>query len=142
MAGAQVEFNYQTWILRYPEFADTVPQELAEIYFAEATLYHANDGSGPVVDGAQQLLLLGMLVAHIAQINAGSAGNAASPVAGVLTSASEGSVSVGIQPFSAPGSEMWFVTTKYGIQYWAATAQYRTMRYVAAKPRVFNPPVY
>lgn len=142
MAGAIVTFDYQEWALRYPEFNDTVDPELAALYFAEATIYHANDGSGPVTDAAQQKILLYMIVAHVAQLNKGSSIQSLSPLAGPITNASEGSVSVGAQLPQVPGSQAWFILTRYGYNYWFATAAFRTMRYTIGPRRTFNPPGY
>jgi hypothetical protein len=93
--------------------------------------------------------LLNMLVAHLAQLNLpagggdGSAGgtNAAapSPLVGRITNATEGSVSVQTQMDLPLGSAQWFNQTPYGAQFWAATAAYRTMRYVPIPPRDMDP---
>ena len=125
--GVVVEFNYQAWIARYPEFAQ-VPNVVAQLYFGEATLYHANDGSGPVSDLMTQTSLLNMLTAHIALLNSPDAqGNPPSPLVGKVQSANEGSVSVSVL-YNPTNPEQWFSQTKYGAAYWAATAQYRTFR--------------
>jgi hypothetical protein len=83
-----------------------------------------------------------MLTAHIAWLNAprdadgnpASTGSPASPIVGRINSASEGSVSVqadiGDATAGSP-SQPWYMQTRYGAAYWAATAQYRTARYVA-----------
>lgn len=127
--GSQVTFDYATWVSRYPEFG-AVSEPLATFYFTEATLYWRNDGTGPVSDDAAQSMLLNMLTAHIAAGNAAINGVPASPIVGRITNASEGSVSVTAEYASEiPGSMAWFVTTKYGTAFWAATAAFRTMRY-------------
>lgn len=131
--GAIATFSYQAWKARYPEFG-TVSQDLADAYFAEATLYLRNDGTGPVQDAGQQLVLLNMLVAHIASISAlNDDGTAANSLVGPITGASEGSVSVSTALQLEPGSAAWFQTSKYGYQFWAATAAYRSMRYVPSR---------
>lgn len=124
-----VNFDYSAWVKRYPEFA-TVTEPLAADYFTEATLYMANDGTGPVTDLAQLSLLLNMLTAHIARIYAIIAGQAPSGLVGRIESASEGSVDVTVKLADAiPGSMAWFVQTPYGLSFWQATARYRTARY-------------
>lgn len=130
--GAVATFDYPTWAARYPEFS-AVSSALAQAYFGEATLYLANDGTGPVQDAGQQLALLNMLTAHIAALNAGTNGQPASPLVGRIAHASEGSVSVSTEMPAMPGSAAWFMQTKYGLSYWQATAQYRTMRYVPGR---------
>lgn len=139
MADPQVQFDYATWVARYPELA-SVPEATAQLYFDEAGLYWRNDGTGPEADDAVQLRLMNMLTAHIAKLSYPLGGSPASPLVGPVTSASEGSVSVSVQPLQAPGTQAWYVTTVYGAQFWAATAAYRTARYVPGPQRRFNPP--
>lgn len=135
-----VTFDYQQWALRYPEFDSTVTQPQAQDYFDQATIYHANDGSGPVKDEAQQRVLLYLLTAHLAQIYSGSSTTPLNPFIGPISSATEGSVSVAAQIPQIPGSSAWFALSKYGYNYWFATAPFRTARYRAVVPRQFNPP--
>ena len=131
--GAIAVFSYPLWKARYPEF-NTVSQDLATAYFNEATLYLRNDGTGPVQDAGQQLLLLGMLTAHIAKLNAlNDDGSSASGLVGPITAASEGSVSVSSGLVVEPGTAGWFQQTPYGYAFWNATAPYRAMRYVPSR---------
>lgn len=138
MATPFVVFDYALWILRYPEFSE-VSAELAQLYFDEATMFLRNDGSGPVTDAAIQLRLLNLMTAHIAALNSGANGQTPSPFVGQMTSASEGSVSVGANALAAPGTYAWWILTRYGAEFWAATAAYRTMHYRVPIPRVFSP---
>lgn len=127
--GVIVNFDYNSWLVRYPEFgvsgAQFVSPQLAQAYFDEATSYQANNGAGPVSDPGLQLRLLNMLTAHIAALNV----TGSSPLVGRINTASEGSVSVGAENNYPPGTPQWYQQTKYGAAWWAATAQYRTMRY-------------
>lgn len=139
--GATASFDYQVFKLRYPEF-NAVPEALVAQYFIEATLFHANNGSGPVCDAPTQLLLLNMVTAHIAQLNAPAAvpPQPGSPqMVGAISSASEGSVSVSATNNYPPGSAQWWQQTKYGSSYWTATAAYRTMHYIPNPGRNMNP---
>ncbi len=136
--GAVATFNFTTFAARYPEFASLDPG-LAGLYFGEATLYLANDGSGPVADAGQQLVLLNMLTAHIAKLNATISGVAPSGLVGRISSSSEGSVSVAVDNGPATASAAWFQQTSYGAAFWSATARYRTMRYVSGRQRSFGP---
>lgn len=137
--GAVAQFDVAKWRTRYPEFA-YVTDDQAKEYFAEATIYHANDGSGPVRSATTQLVLLNMLVAHIAALYASkTAGkdDPANPLVGRIGNATEGSVSVQADyADSTPGSMAWFVQTRYGASYWQATSQFRTFRY---RPRMIRP---
>lgn len=123
-------FNYAAWAARYPEFAATVNEATATLYFDEATLY-CNNGSGALVPAdavtyQPRLTLLNMLTAHIAALNAPGSSN----LVGRVASATQGSVSVTADMGAQPGTAAWFNQTKYGAAYWQATAQYRTMRQV------------
>jgi hypothetical protein len=136
-ADQQVAFSYRLWLARYPEFV-SVSELTADQFFAEATLFWRNDGTGPVTDDVIQLRLLNMLVAHLAALNASIL--LGSPIVGPITSATEGSVSIGGQALVAPGTAAWFVLTRYGAEFWAATAAFRTMRYRVGPRRQFEPP--
>lgn len=129
--GVIVQFSYAAWIARYPEFA-SVTQPTAEQYFAEASVYHRNDGGGPVTDPTVQSVLLNMVTAHIAARYSTPTGGAqpSGGLVGRLTNATEGSVSAGTQNDYPPGTVQWFQQTKYGSDYYLATAPYRTMRYM------------
>lgn len=143
--GIQVAFDYPAWVARYPEFAQ-VNEPTANAYFAEASVYHDNSGVGEPTNATVQLALLNMMTAHIAARYAIINGVAPAPFVGRINSATEGSVSVGIEGFTnaAPGSQQWLITTRYGSDYWYATTPYRTMRYITGPRRVFDavfPPV-
>jgi len=136
--SAAVDFSYDGWVARYPEFA-AVPEATAAAYFAEAGLYWRNDGTSLNPTVGTQLLYLNMLTAHIAALYSQSQGalepgapqDANTPV-GRVSSAAQGSVNVSTELATAPGTggvEAWLAQTKYGLGFWAATAAYRTMRY-------------
>lgn len=141
MTVPPVLFDYTAWLVRYPEFSD-VPELLAQAYFDEAGTLIGNEAGNPafgvtVYEGttAVPLLkrLLYMVTAHIAQMNSGANGaGGPSGIVGRISSASEGSVSVSSEYGDSGGpSEAFFLQTRYGAAYWAATAQFRTMQYVA-----------
>jgi hypothetical protein len=139
--GVSVAFNYDQWVARYPEFAGSVNSTQAGELFAEATIYHRNDGGGPVRNAAAQTVFLNMMVAHLAQLYFGTSANPASandPV-GRVTTAGQGSVSAGFDTGVPPGTAAWFDQTKYGFAYWRATAIFRTMRYIPGHPRPVSP---
>lgn len=134
-----VSFDYSTWSLRYPELTASVPQPLAALYFSEATLYCDNTPTSVIRDLTVRSMLLNMLVSHIAALNAPINGQESSPLVGRITSATQGSVSVATQ-FDVPaGCPQFFAQTKYGVAFWVATAQFRTMRYVPGAVPNVNP---
>ena len=146
-----VTFDYAVWVARFPEFA-AISQPLAQAYFDEANLYCMNSCFNPAWPDGTLPVLLNLVTAHIAwlsaprdaQGNPASTGSAASPLVGRINSATEGSVSVSADvggDVSSQGSQAWWYQTKYGIAWWAATAQYRTARY-SARPTVVPGPGY
>lgn len=127
-----VVFDPAAFKQRYPEFS-TVSDALLSDYFAEATIYLDNTDCSRVQDVDVRRMLLWMLVAHIAAINAGVNGEGASPLVGRINNATEGSVSVGTDMGAVPFTATWFLQTKYGAAFWQATAPFRTMRYVPGR---------
>jgi hypothetical protein len=107
--------------------------------FIEAGAYHANDGSGPVTNLDHQKIMLGLVAAHLAQTYYGSNGAASTGVVGQVTSASQGTASISVQPIQASGTQAFWLTTPYGANYWRMTAPYRLFRYLAPPQRVFDP---
>jgi len=137
MGGPAVQFSYETWIARYPEFSG-VPPELATLYFQEAGLYFANCGWTGALPMAP--LLLNMLTAHIAQLNAPLGGEPSPQTVGRINSAGQGSVNVALEwdGGTASPSQAFFIQTKYGAAFWQATASFRQARYRARPTLVPN----
>jgi hypothetical protein len=132
-----VTFNYQVWAARYPMLATSVTQPAAQSFFDEATLYLDNSPGSLVRDVGKRAVLLGMLTAHIATLNAPINGQEPSGLVGRITNASQGSVSVAVQNDYPPGTVQWYQQTAFGAAFYAATATYRTARYLPA-PRGFG----
>lgn len=151
-----VTFVYADWIAAYPNFS-LVNQAAAQSYFNQAGLYLDNTGCSPVYDadgccyGASSTVyqtiqlteLLYMLTAHIAWLfsprNAAGQPDSAgtqppSGIVGRISQATEGTVSVSSEFAGQPGSAAWFQQTPWGAAFWAATAQFRTFRYVPGPP--------
>lgn len=127
--SAIATFDYAAWIALYPEFA-TVPAPRATLFWNEATIYHRNDGSLPAsITLAIQQSLLFMVTAHIAQRYATKGGVAPSDLVGRISDATEGSVSVSADMGQQSPNAAWWLQTKYGADYWQATAAFRTLRY-------------
>lgn len=135
-----VAFDYDAWAVRYPEFNNTVTAPLANAYFLEAQLYCDNSDRSIIVDQDERLLLLNMVTAHIAQLNAGTASQPASPLVGRISSAAEGSVNVQTEYADVmPGTMAWFIQTKYGASFWTATSKYRMGRWIPGPERNVDP---
>ena len=138
--GVAVAYTYAQWIAAYPVFTATVSDAAftASVY-PLAQQYCVNDGSGPVSTSDIQTTLLGLMCSHVAQLLYGS-GNGAAQLVGRINSATEGSVSVQADmPPATNATQAWLNQTQYGAAFWAATAQYRTMRYRAGPRRIMNP---
>ncbi len=137
MSGVVV-FSATAFVAQYPAFAayNTAHSGGLQGYFNTATLYLSNTKGSRVKDVTTRSILLNLLVAHLAQLDgvlqpAGQGSTAAA--VGRVSSATEGSASVQTQMPGAGASAAWYQQTQYGATYWAATAQYRSMRYV--RPR-------
>lgn len=130
MTTGVVTFDPAAFLVRYPEFA-SVGTPLLQAYFDEAAMvYLDNTEDSRVQQIEQRSVLLNMLVAHLAALNAGVNGQGATPLVGRINSATEGSVTVQAAMDGVPGTAAWFMQTKYGAAYWQATAAFRTMQYV------------
>jgi hypothetical protein len=142
-AAPTVTFDPAAFIAAFPDFAGCSAPQL-QGYFNRATLLFANAGwTGALPQAAT---LLDLLTAHIAWLNAprdandnpSSQGQPASPLVGRVTNASEGSVSVQVDMGEADAgspSQAYFMQTKWGAEFWAATAQFRTA-FPVIRPRV------
>lgn len=134
-------FEYAAWAARYPQIAASVDEALATLYFNEATLYLSNDDCSLVQDVARRLTLLNMITAHIAMLNAVIGGVVPSGLVGQILKATEGTVSVDVAPVGSGNSALaaWFSQTAPGFQFWAVTANLRTMHYRPGPRPSFEP---
>lgn len=142
--AAPVTYSYADWIAAFPEFAGcSAPQ--GQAYFNRAATIFANSTLNPAycAQGAAGFkTVFYMLTSHIAWLNAprdangnpAATGQPASPIVGRINTASEGSVSVGADMGDANAgspSQAWYMQTRYGAEFWAATAGQRTANYLA-----------
>lgn len=157
---APVTFDYRWWATRYPELAEWCSPGQAQGYFDIATLYCDNTDTGtptpamcslllslgmmgmpalggPISNIPKRQMLLGLLTAHVAALNASIGGEAPSGLVGRISSASEGSVSVSVAYPEVAGAE-WYNTTRYGVAFWNATKQYRTAQYFPGPGATFG----
>ncbi|EJT9650293.1 DUF4054 domain-containing protein [Salmonella enterica] len=125
-----VTFDPAAFKLRYPEFS-SLDDALLQQYFTQATIYLDNTDFSRVSDSAVRAMLLNMLVAHIAFLYSGANGQSPSGLVGRIDSASEGSVSVHAEMPGVNANSAWYMQTKYGADYWNATAPFRTFQYIS-----------
>jgi hypothetical protein len=113
-----------------PEFA-TIANGRLQQNFAYATLLLNNSCSSLMIDANVRETFLILLTAHITAILDGVNGQPPAGVVGRVSGATEGSVSVQIDMGETTQSAAWYEQTRWGALYWAATAPFRTFRYVA-----------
>ena len=136
-----VVFDPSVFKTLYPAFA-TVPTAALNFNFAQAQLMLNNSCCSAVPDAPTRELLLGLLTAHITALLNGVNGQAPSGVVGRISDAAQGSVNVSTELATAPVTSMtvaYLQQTQWGLQFLAATAQYRTMQYAAPPPRNYGP---
>lgn len=142
--GVQVTFDYPQWAATFPQFSPNLNQtQVTDLILPIAEVYCRNDGGGPVSKAETQSVLLNLMVAHVATLmfgpnGAGITGGGGSGIVGRISSATEGSVSVSAE-FPTTPNNAWFLQTTFGAAFWAATAAYRTMRYIPGPRRRINP---
>lgn len=139
---AAAVFNYQTWTAMFP-YLNGVPEVTANGFFTVAELLFANDDCSPIADPDKRLVYLNYIVAHLARL-AGypvGAGGSAAPdgMVGRVSSATEGTVSIGADYGKVRESQAWWIQTQEGATFWQMTAPFRTARYIAPPPRYFGP---
>lgn len=141
MTTPVVIFDSAVFLATYPEFSAVSTTQL-ENYFDMSDAYFKNDGSNASLSsGLERMTRLSyMVTAHLAWLFSArdAAGNPSTTgtvnqQVGQITNASEGSVSVAFASVGAGGDSVkaFFAQTKYGLMFWQATAQYRTMNYIA-----------
>lgn len=142
---AVVTFDPAAFKLQFSAFSG-FSNTLLETNFATAEVYLTNSAAAIVTDVATRTYLLNLLTAHLTQLfngtNDGTSSTAPTGLVGRVEVAKEGSVHVRADMGTMPASGAWYNQTTYGAAYWAATAKYRTFRYVPAARRCTKIGVY
>lgn len=126
-----VTFDPAAFKEAYPAFA-TVADEALEINFMAAEMLVNNTCCSRVQDANKRERLLNLLVAHITQLLNGINGQPPAGIVGVVTSATEGSVSVDTTLGPMPFTAVYFAQTQFGLLFWQLTAPFRQFVYVPA----------
>lgn len=126
----------------YPEFSSLSDLEIENLFMLAQVLLENNDCS-VVVNEEKRKVLLYLLTAHLAFLGvgisptspgAGSSPGAKSSIVGRISSATEGSVTIGLDLASnIPFRAAYFAQSKYGLLFWQMMAPYRTGLYYAKK---------
>ena len=120
-----VSFDVDTFREIFPEFSN-VTDTVLTFMFNEAVIYLDNTNYSKVTDVTLREQLLFMLVAHLAYLRFGtSSGQGGTGLVGRVSSATEGSVSVGTTLDAVSSSASWFAQSPYGLMFWQATAGWR-----------------
>ena len=140
-----VVFDSTEFLAMFPEFTgiDALTPSPLPGNFARATLQLNNTCGSLVTDANARQTLLYILTAHITFLFNGTNDGESPPnitpppgIVGRIATATEGSVSVGADFAVTPGNaQAYYIQTRYGTEFWQATAQYRTMRYAANPTR-------
>jgi hypothetical protein len=129
-------YNDADFKAAFPAFAATPSGQLLA-KFGLAGLYLDNTDCSPVRDVAARTQLLYMITAHLAQLDP-TIGK--QETVGRISNAAEGSVSVATDYVTQSQSQAFWVQTQYGAMFWAATARFRSARYVPAPRRRLGVP--
>lgn len=109
----------------YPTIQAT--DEQLEMYFEMAETFLDNTKCSVVKDMGARKRLLYLLVAHIATLTGqAEKGN---NVVGRVSSATEGTVSIGLDYGTMGNNERWYLQTPWGAMYWQLTKKYRSAVY-------------
>lgn len=135
-----VTFDFTAFKSFYPVF-NACTEAQAQFWFDQAGLYCSNNTCNPAYPDGKLATLLYMLTAHVGWLSAPrdavgipAATGTPAQITGRTSSATEGSVSIQSDIGDTNGgspSQWWYMLTPYGQAFWAASAPYRTARYVA-----------
>jgi hypothetical protein len=141
MTTGVVTFDPDAFKARFPEFF-VVDNAALGLLFDEATLVVDNTARSRVQQIEHRRPLLYLLTAHLAKIYLGTNGEPPAGLVGRINQAHEGSVSVGADMGNVPFTAAWFMQTKYGAEFWQASARWRQMRYIPGRSRAAPGPTF
>ena len=122
-----VEFDVSEFRAIYTTFSSITDAQL-QYFFAKAEM-RINNTTSSCIPYDQRKIYLYLLVAHMAElqsrINAGN-GN----LVGNISSATQGSTSIGVAIPPISSGNYWYMQTPYGAEYWDLTKKYRSALYV------------
>jgi Protein of unknown function (DUF4054) len=141
-----VTFDFTMFIALFAEFTP-LGALLSEAYFMRATgSIISNSTTNPMYADGNLPYLIYLVTAHVAALNCprdangnpSASGLPASQLAGRISSATQGSVTVQTEyPVNDPTAQQaYLMQTKYGQEYLAARAPYNTGHYLARPTRI------
>ncbi len=127
---AAVTLDVTEWKEKYPQYSGLTDSQVEDLFYA-ATSYLENNDMSAVGDEERRKYFLYLLTAHLAFLlypdSSGKGGNGG--MVGRISSASEGSVSVGSGLSNVPFNAEFFLQSTYGYMFWQATQVYRMAFY-------------
>jgi hypothetical protein len=105
----------------FPAFADVTkfPDASIQMWWTMATVY-ITDYDNCLISGPTLQAALNLMTAHLAQTFTMIASGAGTGTPGLVTGATEGSVSISMTPPPAKNAwQFWLSSTPYGLQLWA-----------------------
>ena len=128
-----VVFSPTAFKAAFTEFS-TIADAALIMNFGFAQLQLSNSCKSVVMDATKRETLLNLITAHITLLRNGSNAGPATGVVGRVSYAMEGSIVGSIDMGSIVLGQAYWMQTQFGAMFWAATAIYRTFRYVPAPP--------
>ena len=121
-----VLFDAAAFRMRYPEMDQAADGQM-EMWFTQAESIVNNTECSIVTNLKEREMLLMLLMRHFSALDERAAQGG---LVGRISSATEGSVSVGADMGDVSGNAAWYIQTPWGASYWQITAKYRRFRYV------------
>ena len=142
-----VVFSYATWVAMFSEFSPLTPDQGAAYFMRATNSFAANSCSNPAFCDGRLPYLLYLATSHVAWLNCprdangnpAATGQAASPLVGRISQAAEGSVNLTLELEAGSDTNQFLAylsQTKYGQEYSASIANYRTAQYIARPMRL------
>lgn len=130
-----VTFDIDEFRMIYPSFEDATKftDTMLKGCFNRAEMYVNNTSCSVINNVTTRKIMLYMLTAHITTLTIQSTNG--DWYAGVISSATEGSTSIGLVTPNVTKRNAWYMKTPFGQEYWEMTAKYRTFQYTHSNSR-------
>ena len=125
MTDGIVVFDIEEFRELYPAIEASDDQLIAYFGVAETFLNNTKCSVVKNLDARKKMLYL--LTAHIAAIT--QQAESGNPTVGRIASATEGTVSIGLDYGTMGNNERWYLQTPWGAMYWQLTKKYRSAVY-------------
>ena len=125
MTDGIVVFDIEEFRELYPAIEASDDQLIAYFGVAETFLNNTKCSVVKNLDASKNMLYL--LTAHIAAIT--QQAESGNPTVGRIASATEGTVSIGLDYGTMGNNERWYLQTPWGAMYWQLTKKYRSAVY-------------